>query len=157
MPEMSIKIKGLEQLRKSIRKFPEISAKYLQKAIKYSLMEIERETIPKTPVSEGRLRSSFRTALQPLRGVFGPTAKYGIFVHEGTRPHWPSFGEGTPLNRWARLHGIEPFLVARAISRRGTKAKPFLKEGIKDALPKINFRFEKALEEIIKETAKKAK
>jgi len=157
MPEISLKIQGLDKFKKSIKKFPEISAKHLQEAIKYSIYEIERETVPKTPVSEGRLRSSFRSVLQPLRGIFGPTAKYGIFVHEGTRPHWPPFGEGTPLNRWARLHGIEPFLVARAISRRGTKAKPFLKEGVKDALPKINFRFKKALENIVKETVKKAK
>lgn len=157
MPEFSLKIKGLDKFKKVIRKFPEISAKNLQEAIKYSLFDIQREAVPRTPVSEGRLRSSYRIALRPLMGIIGPTAKYGIFVHEGTRPHWPPFGEGTPLNRWAHLHGIEPFLVARAISRKGTKARPFLKEGVKAALPKINHRFEKALENIVKEVVRKSK
>lgn len=38
----------------------------------------------------------------------------------GARPHWPPWGEGTPLNQWAEDKGIPPFLVARAIARNGT-------------------------------------
>lgn len=47
----------------------------------------------------------------------------GVVVNvneSGSRPHWPPWGEGTPLAAWAKDKGIPPFLVARAISRRGT-------------------------------------
>lgn len=41
-------------------------------------------------------------------------------VAHGTRPHWPPWGPGSALAKWAAQKGIPVFLVARAISRRGT-------------------------------------
>jgi hypothetical protein len=35
--------------------------------------------------------------------------------------HWPPWGPGTDLERWAVERGIPPYLVARKISRVGTK------------------------------------
>lgn len=85
------------------------------------------------PVDEGRLRADTRAELgRDAKGLvcrIGTTVEYALPVHEGSRPHWPPPGA---LDRWARMHGMSSgFLVARAISRRGTKARPFLR----DALP----------------------
>jgi hypothetical protein len=41
-------------------------------------------------------------------------------VAGGTKPHWPPWGPGSELAAWAKRKGIPVFLVARAISRRGT-------------------------------------
>lgn len=41
-------------------------------------------------------------------------------VEAGSRPHWPPWGPGSALAAWANRKGIPPFLVARAIARRGT-------------------------------------
>lgn len=58
-----------------------------------------------------------------VQGYIGASAGTWPFVEFGTRPHWPPIAAITP---WANRHGIAPFLVARAISRRGTKAQPFV-------------------------------
>ena len=157
MPEIKVEIKGLDKFRKAIGKFPQIAAKNLDEAIKLSIYEIQRTTTPKVPVSEGRLKNSIRIDLIPLRGSLGFTADYATYVHEGTRPHWPPFGAGSSLERWSRLHGIIPFLVARAISVRGTKAQPFLKEGVEGAKSSIDNRMKQALENIVKEVANQSK
>jgi len=41
-------------------------------------------------------------------------------VEGGARAHWPPWGQGSSLKRWADHKGIPVFLVARAISERGT-------------------------------------
>lgn len=84
------------------------------------------------PVDEGRLRSSIQIGFgSDSRGRFvkiGTDVDYAIYVHEGTRPHFPPV---LALGGWANRHGINAFLVARAISRHGTRPHPFLR----DALP----------------------
>ncbi len=157
MPEIKVEIKGLDKLKNAMKKFPEIAAKNLNEGIKLSIYEVQRTTIPKVPVSEGRLRNSIKIELNPLQGSLGFTANYATYVHEGTRPHWPPFHEGSSLARWSRLHGIIPFLVARAISLRGTRSQPFLKEGVAEAKSAIERRLAQALENIAKDIANQSK
>jgi hypothetical protein len=61
-----------------------------------------------------RTRAGAETIVKPSSAA----DKYAIFVEKDTRPHWPPIAAITP---WANRHGIEPFLVARAISKHGTK------------------------------------
>ena len=56
-------------------------------------------------------------------GQVGPSVRYGVYVEQGTRPHWPP---AAPLVGWARRHGVPVIAVQRAIARRGTRARPFL-------------------------------
>jgi len=61
-----------------------------------------------------------------LQADIGPDAPYGEYVELGTRPHFPPVD---PLEKWAHRHGLEEgagYLIARAIARRGTQARPFL-------------------------------
>lgn len=159
MPEINvnIKIEGLKELTAALKKWPQVSVRHIDDGIKKSLYEIERETKPRTPVDTGRLMGSYRTDLMPLRGEIGPTAAYAAAVHEGTRAHWPPYGSGTALALWARHKGISAFLVARAISRRGTKGQPFLLGGVKAAVPAIERRMKDALMTLLDEIAKIAK
>jgi hypothetical protein len=94
-----------------------------------------------TPRDTGILQRSEATsvdpAAMPMWGKLGTNVPYGIYVHEGTRPHFPPYGEGTPLAAWGKRHGIPAFLVARAIARRGTKGRPFFKQGFEKSLGEI--------------------
>jgi hypothetical protein len=62
----------------------------------------------------------------------GANIKYAVFVHEGTRPHFPP---AEPIKKWAYkklgLRGQEldsaTYLIQRKISKKGTKAQPFMK------------------------------
>ena len=54
-------------------------------------------------------------------------APYPLFVHEGTRPHFPPVDAITP---WAERHGIPPFALALAIARHGTRANPWLQRTV---------------------------
>jgi len=58
-------------------------------------------------------------------------AKHSVFVHEGTRPHWPPPGA---LAGWARRHGIPEFLAARSVAEHGTKANPFLRDAYEETM-----------------------
>jgi len=73
-----------------------------------------------------------------VTGTVGPTVAYGLYVEQGTRPHWPP---RAPLVAWARRHGIPVFLVQRAIARRGTRARPFLVPALTKNHDKIVARF----------------
>lgn len=87
------------------------------------------------PVHFGRLRASIhQRKVRELLWEVVADANYAIYVHDGTRPHFPP---PQKLERWARLHGFPPgggFLVARAISEEGTEGRPFLTDALPEAL-----------------------
>lgn len=92
---------------------------------------VESEAKRGAPVDTGRLRASITHRLDaapvPLFAEVGTNVTYARPVHEGRRA-----GARQPpsaaLAVWARRHGGgNPFLIARAIGRRGIKARPFLR------------------------------
>lgn len=91
-----------------------------------------------TPVDTGRLRASVTHRLDaspvPLFAQVGTNVKYAPFVHgplDGSSAFSRRPGAKQPPRKalvvWAARHGRIPvFVLARAISRRGVKARPFL-------------------------------
>lgn len=82
-------------------------------------------------VDEGRLRSSIWAKADALpdgsgmRARTGTDVRYAAAVHNGQRPHWPPI---SVMNAWVarKRLAVSGFVVARSISRHGTKARPFL-------------------------------
>lgn len=92
-------------------------------------------------ISTGDLFKSITAAVSVARdevlGVVGSNLPYALYVHEGTRPHWPNVGA---IQKWVNQQirrgkmSLGPgetakgraFLVGRGISRRGTKGTKFL-------------------------------
>lgn len=89
-----------------------------------------------------------------LKGIVKQNGKYIVvsiqlneywkFIENGTKPHWPPLSE---IRKWISVKPVLPrptksgklptanqlaFLIARKISKVGTKAKPFLSNTIKD-------------------------
>jgi hypothetical protein len=92
----------------------------------------ERAIKLNAPVDTGRLRNSVGmiSRLSGLQATVATNVKYARPVNDGSVPHFPPVAA---LNPWARRHGIPAFLVARAISRRGTKATKFFTNGVEKA------------------------
>jgi len=127
MPKLELKILGLKQLEKNLRKYPAISIKHLQKALRFSMAELSREERPPVmPVDTGNLmRKTILGLNNPQINVLSARAtinvKYAEYVHEGT----------------AKM-----------------RARPFIDEGFIKAKKKIEGRFKDALDAINKEVAK---
>jgi hypothetical protein len=98
------------------------------------LARMEQEIIPTLPRgATGLLRQSYagseiRGKGLDIVGIFGSTISYAPFVEEGTQPHFPP---SSALVLWVRRRlGIGfpradsvAYMIARAISFRGTKAQ----------------------------------
>ena len=83
--EITITIPSLNKFRNAVASFPQIAFPMIDRAIRQSIFEVQREAQMRTPVATGRLRSSYATRFGNLEGAVGPTVEYAIFVHEGTR------------------------------------------------------------------------
>lgn len=117
--------------------------------------QVATEARTRTPVGvSGLLRASIGTrvmlgtdASTLVRGeIFtGAQAPYAVYVEMGTKPHWPP---RAPLELWAaRVLGDARlwFVVARAIARRGTRARHFMRDGLAIVRPTINPRLRAAI------------
>lgn len=85
MPQISVKITNLAQIRAAFSKAPVKMTTALNKAIQQSIFTIERDSKINTPVDTGRLRASHRRMFSTLRGEIGTNTEYDMFVHYGTR------------------------------------------------------------------------
>lgn len=128
--QLLVEVKGATELANDFtdaaRRFP----KEQQEAMDTALLLIERDARlnvrQDTRALMGSISSRSKTqgGGHTLIGTVGPSRNYGYWVEFGRRPgKWPPIAA---VEGWARRHGISPFLVARAIGRKGTKARPFL-------------------------------
>ncbi|MGD0020827.1 MAG: hypothetical protein ABSC54_00845 [Smithellaceae bacterium] len=130
MLDISVKtdIKGLQQLSKD---FPEASQQARFGRITEALLFLEGAVKQATPVGAGpiHLRDTIFSKVdngEPVEGILGTPAVYGLPVEMGARPHFPPV---EPIQFWVEqklgYSGKEAasvaFLIARAISKRGTK------------------------------------
>jgi HK97 gp10 family phage protein len=128
-------------------------------ALSVLVEELADQARRNTPVDRGILRGAIATEL--LRGpdagilfrgrVFvGAQAPYGIFVEEGTRPHFPPVA---PLEAWAKRKFGRPglgYAVARAIARRGTKGHHMLRNAFEAMRPKVEPALARALSRAVR-------
>jgi hypothetical protein len=127
---ITVKVTGLAAAHGAIRRLARIAPERLSLAVAESAINIHRNVVRSAPVDTGILRGSYKWEFEPgsnrLTGVVYSDSKYAPYVEFGTRPHWPPIA---PLEDWARRHGMPPgsgFLIARAISIRGTRPQPHL-------------------------------
>lgn len=85
MPEISIRIKNIAEIKRAFAMAPSLMAKELNVAISQVVLTIGRKSRQNTPVDTGRLRASTYERFGNLRGEVGTNTEYDLFVHEGTR------------------------------------------------------------------------
>lgn len=127
--EISIAVPELAALQKKFKQSPELVGRELHKGMMTSAILLQREARQQAPVDTGNLRNMIQ--VQDLVGLnavaIQARAKYSIYVHEGSRPHFPPLKAITP---WANRHGVPPFAVAMGIAKHGTKGKPFMRNAV---------------------------
>lgn len=132
---MEIRINAdLSAAQKTMAKFPDARRRATISRITEALLLFESEIKKVTPVGAGpvHLRDTIFHKVQigePIWGMVATPAKYGEALELGARPHFPPIA---PIQHWVqRVLGITgegesksvAYLVARAISRRGTKGR----------------------------------
>jgi hypothetical protein len=129
-------------------------------ATEFGVNAIQADVIPRTPVNQGLLRNAWQTKVNPIGdglGVLGLAFNpmgYSLPVETGSRPHFPPVA---PLILWAqRKFSVTDkearsigFLVARAISRRGTPPVEMARKAIDSVRGAIEARFNKAVATVI--------
>ena len=146
-------------LRRAIQD-PQLIAGPLKDFLNASSLQIEAEAKQLAPVgvSGGAgLKGSITSVLEPTRAHVQSNVFYAPYVEFGTRPHWVPV---EALMRWVYLkvqQGQLPrrrrsasarsasqlstrslaFLIARSISRHGTKPHPFMRPAVTKSLPRI--------------------
>ena len=150
---VGVEITGVQQTQKGLTRTAQaLSGPPIVQAMRDSTMLITAEAKRGAPVDTGRLRASITPEVRPgnpIEGVVGSNVDYAPYMELGTKPHWPPWGPGTPLAIWARRHGISAYLVARAISKKGTKARRFLQLAYENNQRRIFAIFDKAVGSII--------
>lgn len=122
-------------------------------AAEFSVNLAAATILPLTPIDRGILRSGIQTSVlgvgvDVVGRVFNPVP-YALPVEEGTQPHFPPVDA---LEGWARRKLGEEglgYVIARAISKRGTKGVFMFKRGLAACKPRIEGRFEQARDRII--------
>jgi len=145
---IKVEIPNLRKALDALAQSPGIIGTRLNNAIKKSIYEIEKEAKPRTPVVTGRLRSSYQTEFRPLYGSLSPMVNYAIYVHEGTKPHIISVKRAKVLTDGKIFFG-------KVVHHPGTKAQPFLREGIEASMDSIRNYFEQEINAGLEEIAGK--
>ncbi len=124
-----VEIRGLRDLLYMEDKIVESKRKKVALHVLRCAQDIKTNAMDKLrdmkAIDTGNLRTSILVEVtgDKLTAEVGPVAPYGPYVEFGTQPHFPPLAA---LEDWARKHGIPAFLVAKAIARRGTFARPYL-------------------------------
>lgn len=132
---------------------PRIVGEELLAATEFAVNLAQATIVPLTPVDRGLLRGGTQTQIlgqgaDVLGRVFN-TMEYAPAVELGSRPHFPPVAA---LEAWARRKlgqdGLG-FVIARAISRRGTKGVFMFKRGLEACRSRIEARFDQVRDRVI--------
>lgn len=147
MLSVQINVRGAAEILNAIPQVGNYAAEdFIQRAVVF----VHRAAKRYAPVDTGYLRGHINY-LMSLRGIassaeVGTEVEYAPHVEFGTKPHFPPV---QALEGWVRRHKLgaaiagrktsnakldqrAAFLVARAISKHGTKAHPFMQPAVDD-------------------------
>ena len=165
MLKFEVKAEGFDRALQKLAGYDQIAAQENRSAMQKSVSLVERYAKQVAPVGAvGELRAKITGEVRAagpgqVVGVVGSYARHGIVVEEGADPHWPNI---TSLSLWVQrklqvsqkeLKSVT-FLIARAISRAGLTARPYLSPSFKKAQSKIKGFFRTALKNIVRRLAR---
>ena len=142
---IKIAIVGQKELSAGLQRAVSQTRPQLYEAMKAACLLIEGDARSRVPQDTRQLLGSITSKISgtghTIVGEVGPSKKYGIYVEFGRRP-----GKPPPVSAiapWARRKGIAvPYLVARAIGRRGIPPRPFLRPAVESNRSKIEAIFD---------------
>ena len=137
--------KDLERVARELHGTPVVQA------FKDATLLVMRDARIDAPVDTGRLRSSITPEVASMGkevvGIVGSNVAHAPMMELGAKPHFPPI---SALEVWARRHHADPYLVARAIARKGLAARKFLQNAFEKNKTRIIQLIERAVDEVIK-------
>lgn len=135
-------VRGLIETQKKLEQAAaETHGEPIITAMHRATLLVERSAKINAPVDTGHLRASIASEVRvegqggsTVTGVVGSNVLYSGFMELGTRPHWMPIGA---IQVWARRHGIDAFLVQRAIAVKGTAPRRYLQRAFESNQPEI--------------------
>jgi hypothetical protein len=125
---LDVKAVGLAPLQSRLNSAPNETHAQMRAAMVTSTTLLEGAMRTLAPRDTGRLQGSISSEISgggaSITGKVGPSVRYGYWVEHGR-----AAGRQPPIaaiSGWAKRHGANPFLMARGIGRRGTRAQPFV-------------------------------
>lgn len=146
----SVEVRGLiDAQREAERVVRDLHGEPMLEAFRDCTLIVLRDAKIAAPVDTGRLRASItpevRSEGDDVLGIVGTNVVYAPYIELGTRAHMPPLAA---LSTWAARHHTSAYLVARAIARRGLKARRFLQGALEKNTSRIIARIERAAKEI---------
>lgn len=148
--KVSVTIKNLDAIRLAYKLSPGKMQSELHRAVEKTTLKIESQAKKEAPVNKqsggGNLRQSIRSGMTGLASGFVEVgANYGIYVHEGTRPHQIRAVRAKVLanKRTGDVFG-------RVVNHPGTKANPFLERAVEKVEKDIDGYFISAVQNVFK-------
>ena len=144
-------IKGLvETQRKMEQVVSDLTGPPILEAFRDATLLVSNDAKVNAPVDTGRLRASITPEVRlqgsTIEGVVGTNVVYAAAVELGSRPHWAPLAA---LETWARRHGMNAYVLQRAIARRGTKPRRYLQRAFESNRPIIIRKIERAVSQIV--------
>lgn len=136
---LSVEIRGLvETQRKLEQTIADLQGDAFLDGMRRATLLVQRDARRLAPVDTGRLRASITPEIRQrgttIQGVVGTNVIYAAAVELGSRPHYPPIAA---LQTWARRHGMNAFVLQRAIGRRGTKARRYFQQAFEQNRSRI--------------------
>lgn len=148
--EVKVTIKNLDAIALAYKLSPSRMQDELHKAIEKTVFKIESATKKEAPVNKqkggGNLRQSIRGSMIGLAtGQVEVGAEYGVYVHEGTRPHTIMIRNKRTLANKRTGQVFGPI-----VHHPGTKANPFLERAVENSAEDIDGYFISAVQNVFK-------
>lgn len=150
MNNISVTIHGKRELERDMHQAGSKINRKTEKFLLNQAIHAERVAKKEVPVDTAQTQNSIR--IERNAGRLGykvkAHAKYAWYVHEGRKP-----GKMPPIDAvesWAKRKGIDPFLVARAIGRKGTKGKKFMDIAYRERKNPFKLEANKLLVDIVR-------
>lgn len=126
--QIDVRIEGLERLQAGVAGAPATLATEVRTALTAGSLLIEGAARGLAPKDIGRLGGSITHTITGgganLTSKIGPSVAYGLYVEKGRKPgRMPPIGA---IQGWANRKGINPYVLARSIARKGTKPRPYM-------------------------------
>lgn len=131
MTDLAIHI-DISRAKAAMQQAPQVMERAIEAKLWRGAEEVAREAKSDAPKAFSNLVNSIRAdRIGPLHYQVVEGMNYGRPVEEGTRPHFPNPDALRPwVERVLGVRGPEArdkaFLIARTISRRGTRAQPYM-------------------------------
>lgn len=146
---ITVQISNYEQIRQKFSQAPFKMAQNISIAVERSIRKIEGTAKRESPVNKksggGNLRQSIRSQMIGIaKGSVEVGADYGIYVHEGTRPHIIRVRTKKVLadKRTGDIFGT-------VVNHPGTRANPFLQRAVDANRDFINNEFIQAIKNVL--------